>query len=143
MPKSSEVTAPQQLATPAGMRYSLLMADIPLQASLLDEIKAIADEEGVAANDLITEAVRRHVALYRQKRIAAESAAWYGLPAEERRRYAGRYVAVLNGRVIDHDSDRLALYARIRGAYPRKPVAILEGGDHPMPVYRFRSPRRV
>ena len=119
------------------------MTALSLQPSLADEVYQAARHEGRDAAEFLAEAVRQRLAVYRQKRIVAETEAWYRLPVEERKGYAGRYVAVYEGQVIDSDSDRLTLYLRIRERLGREPVLITEGGDRPIPVYRVRSPRQA
>jgi len=119
------------------------MVTVPLQEPLVDQVHQVTELESLHTAEFIAKAVRRHLATCRQKRIAAETTAWYRLPAEERASYAGRYVAVFEGKVIDNDPDRLALYLRLRARYGRQPILITEGGDQPIPVYRVRSPRRA
>jgi hypothetical protein len=113
------------------------------EPSLVDEVQQVARQEGLDAADFVAEAVRYHLATYRQKRIVAETEAWYRLSAEDRRGYEGQFVAVYGGQVVDSDPDRLTLYLRVRERYGRQPILITEGGDHPIPVYRVRSPRRA
>jgi hypothetical protein len=48
-----------------------------------------------------------------------------------------------DGAIVDSDSNRMLLYARVRERFGRQPVLITEGGDQPIPVYRIRSPRRA
>lgn len=119
------------------------MTALSLQPSLADEVYQAARHEGRDAAEFLAEAVRQRLAVYRQKRIVAETEAWYRLPVEERKSYAGKYVAVYDGQVIDSDADRLTLYLRLRKRLGREPVLITEGGDQPIPVYRVRSPRQV
>ncbi|MEA3339689.1 MAG: DUF5678 domain-containing protein [Chloroflexota bacterium] len=59
-----------------------------------------------------------------QTRISAEAQSWYNRPTEERQPYLGQHVAVLAGRVIDHDPNRVALYQRVQKKYPDTPVLI-------------------
>jgi len=113
------------------------------EPSLAEEVKQVAEHEGLDAATFVADAVRRHLAAYRQKRLVAETDAWYSLPVEERQRYKGKFVAVYHGQVVDSDTDRVALYLRLRERYGRQSILITEGGDQPIPVYRVRSPRRV
>jgi hypothetical protein len=118
------------------------MAIITLQeAALVEEVRRVSEQEGLDTEAFLAEAVRRHLATFRQKRIVAETEAWYRLPPAERRRYEGKYVAVYQGQVIDSDTDRLTLYYRVRQKFGRQTVLITEGGDQPIPIYRVRSPR--
>jgi hypothetical protein len=115
---------------------------LSLQPPLADEVYQAARHEGRDAAEFLAEAVRQRLAVYRQKRIVAETEAWYRLSVEERKSYAGQYVAVYDGQVIDSDADRLTLHLRIRERLGREPVLITEGGDQPISVYRIRSPRQ-
>lgn len=124
-------------------RHGDNMVTVPLQEPLIEQVRQVTELEGLDTGEFVAEAIRRHLAAFRQKRIAAETAAWYRLPAEERASYAGKYVAVFGGKVVDSDPDRLTLYLRLRERYGRQPILITEGGDHPIPVYRARSPRRA
>lgn len=76
---------------------------------------------------------------YRQKRIQAETEAWYHLPISQRQSYAGKYVAVTGGEIIDSDPDRLALYYRIKERYGREPILIIAGDEQEMPTYQVTS----
>ncbi len=112
------------------------------EPQLAAEVQEVAEREGVEATDFVAEAVRRHLAAYRQKRIIAETEAWYRLSSEERKRYEGKFVAVYGGQVVDSGMDRLELYLQVRERYGRRPILITKGGDHPIPIYNVRSPRR-
>ncbi len=76
-----------------------------------------------------------------ESRISAEAAAWYARPDAEREPYAGQYVAVFQGEVLDHDSDRLALAQRIRARYPEMPVLITAAEARAPREFQVRSPR--
>lgn len=119
------------------------MPTIALQEpSLVEEVQRITEAEGLDTAAFVAEAVRRHLATYRQKQLVAETEAWYRLPSEERKEYEGKFVAVYRGQVVDSDPDRLKLYHRLRERFGRQTILITEGGDRPIPVYRVRSPRR-
>lgn len=113
------------------------------EAALVQEVQEIAAQEGRDAEEFVTEAVRVHLAQYRQKRILAETEAWYQLAPETRSAYHDQFVALLNGQIVDSDRDQSQLYFRVREHYGHQPVLIVEGGDQPMPTYRIRSPRRA
>ncbi|MEW6404363.1 MAG: hypothetical protein AB1649_21395 [Chloroflexota bacterium] len=113
------------------------------EPGLISEINAIARDEGQEAVEFVTEAVRHHLARYRQKRILSETTAWYQMPPNVRDQYQGQFVAVYRDEIVDSDEERLTLYQRIRERFGRRPVLIIEGGDQPMPVYHVRSPQRA
>jgi hypothetical protein len=112
------------------------------EPSLVEEVQRVTEQEGLDSAAFLAEAVRRHLATYRQKKIAVETEAWYRLPVAERKKYQGKYVAVYQGQVVDSDPDQLTLFYRVRDRFGRQTILITEGGDQPIPVYRVRSPRR-
>lgn len=112
------------------------------EPTLVEAVQRITEQEGLDTTAFVAEAVRRHLATYRQKRLMAETEAWYRLPVEARNQYQGKFVAVYQGQVVDSDPDRLTLYQRVRQRFGRQTILITEGGAQPIPVYRVRSPRR-
>ena len=60
-----------------------------------------------------------------------------------REHYAGHYVAMRDGKVLDHDPDIATLYHRIHQQYGDAPILIAPVTEHPMPIYEMRSPRLV
>jgi hypothetical protein len=112
------------------------------EPELVQEVRLIVQQDNAAAQAFVAEAVRRYLAAYRQKKIMAETEAWHNLSSAEREQYAGQFVAVCEGQVVDTDPNRLTLYHRVREHFGRQPILITEGGDYPIPVYHMRSPRR-
>ena len=116
---------------------------VVLPSFLEKEVHEAAAQQGIEVDAFVEAAVQQALQEYRERQIAAESKAWYALPAETRQRYAGMYVAVQHGQVIDTDPNQRTLYLRIRQNLGHAPVMITAGGDHPMPMYTLRSPRLV
>lgn len=73
--------------------------------------------------------------------LAVEQATWFARPAAERQRYAGQYVAVEGGQVIDQDSDQRTLYLRIRKRFGARPVLIVNADWDEPPTLVMYSPR--
>ena len=76
-----------------------------------------------------------------RRMILRESRAFRSMHAELLSRYPGQYVAVYQGRVVDHDADQLALFLRVDEGYPHAPLLIKQILPEPKEVYTFRSPR--
>ncbi len=56
-------------------------------------------------------------------------------------KYLGQYVAIYQGKLIDHDPDHEALYRRIDAQYPDEFVWISPVEEEAIPTLTFRSPR--
>jgi hypothetical protein len=120
------------------------MNEITLQEpTLLAEIQDAAIHEGVDATTYVTDAVKYQLFKYRQKRIAAEAEVWYHLPAEQRKQYEGKFVAMLNGEIIGTGTDQVSLLLEMRKRFGKQPILVVEGGDQPMPIYKVVSARAV
>lgn len=71
----------------------------------------------------------------RRAKIHAEALAWQAMPEETRCAYGNAFVAVHDGKVIDHDPDRLTLYRRVRQKMGHVPVLITPANaNHPREI---------
>jgi hypothetical protein len=68
-----------------------------------------------------------------------EQRAWFAKPISERWRYRGQFVAVHNGEVVDQDSDKRALYLRVRANFGHRAVLITDADRRSPRVFTFRS----
>ncbi len=122
---------------------TLYLRGIP--ADLVRELKAKAALRGVTLTALVTDALRR------ARRSESDGAlkpleadmAWYKAhkPALLRR-YRGEHLAIVNGRVLDHDPDFSALADRVFARIGVRPVFMPEcvDGDR---IAHLRSPHVV
>jgi len=58
-------------------------------------------------------------------------------------RYEGKYVAVLNGQVVDSDTDERALVQRVYQKFGYQPLYVQLVTLGSLPVYRLMSPQVV
>jgi len=70
-----------------------------------------------------------------------EMQAYIALHPLLKEKYFGQYVAIYQGKLIDHDSVHEALYRRIDAQYPDKFVWISLVEEEAIPTLMFRSPR--
>jgi hypothetical protein len=75
--------------------------------------------------------------------VEREKAAYLRLYPQLKAQYAGQYVAIHKGQLVDHDTDYGALFERIDDRYPDTFVWLTRVGDEPMGTIHFRSPRFV
>jgi hypothetical protein len=77
----------------------------------------------------------------RRAAMASEEAAYQAMHAELRAKYPDQHVAILGGKLVDHDEDGVALYLRIRQRYPGQFVLMTPVGPEPEEQYQVMSPR--
>jgi hypothetical protein len=70
-----------------------------------------------------------------------EMQAYLALHPMLKEKYLGQYVAIYQGKLIDHDPDHEALYRRIDAQYPDEFVWISPVEEEAIPTLVFRSPR--
>ena len=97
-------------------------------------IQTIAAMESADEADDVTSSEER------RQQLAAEQAAWYARPLEERQSYPGEFIAVHNQQVVDHDPDQRSLYLRVRERFGRSPVLIVHADWGEPPAYTIHSP---
>jgi hypothetical protein len=117
------------------------MATISLRPDLLEALDQTARQENVDVEELVNAAVSQYLAQIRQRKIEAESRSFEAMKARLLGKYAGQYVAVHNGKVIDHDPDLRTLHLRVYKKHGRTPVLlklVLVGSERELVI---RSPR--
>lgn len=75
--------------------------------------------------------------------VTREMEAYLALHPALKAQFLGQYVAILDGKLIDHDPDPSALYQRITARYPSRFVWMTPVEDEPLTTLTFRSPRIV
>ena len=73
--------------------------------------------------------------------IDAAEEYWFGLPEATRQSYIGRTAALVERRILDADSDRIALEERVVRQYPDLPVLYVEGETEQFKPLVVLSPR--
>ncbi len=58
-------------------------------------------------------------------------------------KFAGEYVAIRKGEVVDHDPDLESIYLRIDGQYPDETILIKQVQPEVERIFTVRSPRVV
>ncbi len=119
--------------------------DIP--KDLYRQAQRIAQKRQQAIQDVLLESIMLEDEGAGWGQPSDEEAAW----REERafqelhpqllQRYPGEFVAILDGEVVDHDTDQVMLYKRVRKHCPGRFVLIAEVKREPVEEYTFRSPR--
>jgi len=107
----------------------------------MEQLKQVASERAVRPKELLETAVRTYLRQLEREKIKAEAEAFRAMHAELVEKYLGQYVAIRNGKVVDHDEDFQSLHSRIRQRFGRRPVLLRRVEVEPERVWVFRSPR--
>lgn len=105
-----------------------VLKDTPV-AYVLEEALTLAIDQMEVADD--------------HAKMDIEDAAYHAMHAELMENYAGQYVAIHNGRVVDADLDEMALYFRIDERFPDEAVLLKKVRELPEPDLWIRSPRLI
>lgn len=118
---------------------------LSIPESLYDRIAQLAQAGRRPIADVMTETILQSLPnIYVHPDRAAmqrEWAAFQALLTELSISYEGQFVAVHQGKVVDHDIDPVALVKRINQNYSEEVVLIKQVTREPADTLRFRSPR--
>jgi hypothetical protein len=117
------------------------MIELALSDETVTQVRKMAAQVGEQPETLIERAVRQFLRAEVQRAIHREADTFRARHAELLGKYPGRYVAMVQGQVIDDDLDQMALLARVEDTYPDTPVLIAQVSPEPEETYTARSPR--
>lgn len=100
------------------------MPTIVVEPELYKRFEEAAIEQKASVDKMLDEAVRYYLWELDRKKISEESKRYRQLHAELRAKHLGKYIAMLNGEVVDNDADFQVLHQRVRQRFGRKPVMI-------------------
>ncbi len=104
------------------------------------DLQQAAVEMGVSAEELAEKAIRRYLRQAAERKIEREETSYRKQYPELSVRFAGQYIAMHKGEVIDSDSDEVALYVRVQRKHPTVGILIKKVGSGE-DVWTLRSPR--
>ena len=116
------------------------MEDIILRTDLREKLEGKAKQEARTVSELVNEAVEYYLRDRQRAKLDREIAAYETMVAELRQKYPEQWVAVHDQKLVDHDSDRLALYRRIRSKYGRTSVLLRQVSEHLVEEVWVRTP---
>ena len=96
-----------------------------------------------ALHEMLTVAENRIALLDENAQMDFEEAAYEIQHKELLEQFAGEYVAIHKGKLVDHDADEMDLYRRIDKRYPHNVVLMKKVEKSPEKVFHFRSPRFI
>jgi hypothetical protein len=101
----------------------------------------LAKQQDRKLEDLIQEALQQYIWESRERQIDREMQAYRALHLELKQHYLGEYVAIYNGKLVDHDVDRRTLSQRVHQRYADAVVLITPVEPQPDREFLLTSPR--
>lgn len=114
---------------------------INLKAETLNNLKEMAGQYGLDANELLNKALRNYRRQLEEAKIEAEKRQFLAQHFQLKQTYLGQFVAMHNGQVVDYDQDFETLHRRIRQKYGREAILIRQVEPEPDRPLIMRSPR--
>ncbi len=100
------------------------MPTVAVEPELYKRVEKAAQEYKINVDGILAEAVRRYLWELDRRKISEESARYRQQHAELVTLYLGKYIAMRDGQVVDHDADFQALRQRVRQRFADAPVMI-------------------
>ncbi|MFN8489181.1 MAG: DUF5678 domain-containing protein [Caldilineaceae bacterium] len=119
------------------------MLTITLKDQTASQLTKLAAAQSTSPEDLIEKAIRDLLHAEASRILTRETQIFRAMHEQLLNRYAGEYVALHHGQLIDHDVDQLALYLRVDELYPDEIILIKQVCPEVEEVYTIRSPRLI
>jgi hypothetical protein len=111
------------------------------EPALVQQVTQVAETQKRQPEDLLATAVRDYLEALEEEAIHKETEAFWRQHEDLLAQYMGRYVAMRQGTVVDHDNDVSRLEARIRDRFGLLPVLIAPVTPAPRRDIQWRGGR--
>ena len=118
------------------------MASVELRPQLIEQLKNEAARRRTSLEALANDWLEEQLWEAKNKKINEEAERFRAKHAELLAQYAGQYVAMRDGLVIDHDPDLIALHGRIRSQYGDEPILMAPVTSEPVQTFRVIGARQ-
>ena len=118
------------------------MTTIPLRSNVADRLKVEAERRRISVEALANDWLEDQLWREKHKKIQEEAERFRAKHTELYAQYAGRYIAMRDGGVLDHDADLVALHDRIRARYGDEPVLIAPVTAEPTQTFKVVGSRQ-
>jgi predicted transcriptional regulator len=117
-----------------------MVMQLAVDKATIIQLEQVANAKHTTPQQLAEQALREFLRNEARQQMQSEMQAFRAMHAELLTQYPGEFVAIYQGKLIDHDVDQLALYQRTQQRHPNRPVLIKPVQEDPEEVYSFRSP---
>lgn len=137
------------------------MIDVPIHNQVAERLRIEARSRGVAVQELLEKAVNQYLAdsspqseqndhqaadgeqARQQQWVYQQQALYESQHSTLYAEYAGQYIAMRDGEVLDHDTDRTALRKRVDQHFAEQPVFVTPVLPESRQVIKVHSTRLV
>ena len=115
------------------------MAVIELPARLINPLRVLAERQRSSVEEIVEDLLGEYLREQRHHQLVEEMARYQDLHVQLVAEYLGKFVGMLEGRVLDSDLDGGKLYLRLRQQYGDLPILIVEVNERPDQEFRRLS----
>jgi hypothetical protein len=118
------------------------MMTVALRDQLADQLKSSAARRQISIEQLVNDWLAEQLWREQNQKIQAEAERFRAKHLELLAQYAGQYIAMRDGIVLDHDAELLALHARIRARYGDEPILMAPVTADPIETHHVLGTRQ-
>lgn len=137
------------------------MTEVIVDKQVAERLQSAAKARGIAISELIERATELYLTTVsvaqehnghsvdtneweqQADKIAQEQKAYEAQHGTLYQKFAGKFIAIHEGKVVDHDADRVALSRRIRTMYGKQPILITPVLAKPQRIVRLSRPHLI
>lgn len=112
-----------------------------LSSNNLTYLEEIASQYGLDADELLSKALKDYRRKLEEAKIEAEKQSFLSQHPQLKETYLNKFIAMHQGRVVDHDESFEILHRRIRQKYGRQAILIRQVEEEPDRPLMMRTPR--
>jgi hypothetical protein len=115
---------------------------IDLQEAIANQLQSEAARQQTSIDTLVNDLLETYLWELKREHIQAEAKRFREQHTKLLARYAGRYIAMQDGKVLDDDEDFHALHQRIRARYGEQPILIAPVTPDPVQTINILGTRQ-
>jgi hypothetical protein len=118
-------------------------ASVTISADVLEQLQQAAEWKGISLEEAADKAVLDYFYQYAYEKVAQEQAVFEEMRSELVKKYRGQYVAVHNGKVVEHAADLSTLTRKVYARFGHTPMLRIQVTPEPLPNIRTHGLRLV
>jgi len=116
------------------------METIELKPDLRETLEQVARQQLSSVNVLVNQAVEDYLREQQRAKLDREITAFESMHAKLKQEHLGKWVAIHEEKLVDHDQDVSALYHRVRTQYGKISILIRQVTVSPIEEIWLRTP---